>query len=82
MRKGSDELNWFAIFAPAATPSAIATRLNTEVNRILQLPDIKKKLGQQGLDYRRNSLAEFSAFIKSEVPKLAKAVKDSGAKVD
>jgi tripartite-type tricarboxylate transporter receptor subunit TctC len=80
--KGSDELNWFGIFAPAATPNAITTRLNAEINRILQLPDIKEKLGQQGLDYRRNSLAEFSAFIRSEVPKLAKAVKDSGAKVD
>jgi tripartite-type tricarboxylate transporter receptor subunit TctC len=80
--KGSDELNWFGIFAPAATPNAVAARLNTEINRILQLPDIRDKLAQQGLDYRRNSLVEFSAFIKSEVPKLAKAVKESGAKVE
>jgi tripartite-type tricarboxylate transporter receptor subunit TctC len=80
--KGSDELNWFGIFAPAATPNAVAARLNTEINRILQLPDIKDKLAQQGLDYRRNSLVEFSAFIKSEVPKLAKAVRESGAKVE
>ena len=80
--KGFDELNWFGVFAPAAIPAPIASRLNSEMNRILELPDVKAKLVDQGLDFRRNSLAEFSAYIKSEVPKLAKAVKDSGAKVE
>ena len=37
---------------------------------------------EQGLDYRRNSLAEFAAYVRSEVPKLANAVKSSGAKVE
>ena len=80
--KGYDELNWFGVFAPAATPPAIAGRFNTEMNRILELPDVKEKLTQLGLDFRRNSLAEFAAYVKAEVPKLAKAVKDSGAKVE
>jgi tripartite-type tricarboxylate transporter receptor subunit TctC len=80
--KDYDELNWFGIFAPAGTPAAIAGRLNAEMNRVLELPDIREKLGQLGLDFRRNSLAEFAAFVKVEVPKQAKAVKDSGAKVD
>lgn len=80
--KDYDELNWFGIFAPAGTPAAIAGRLNAEMNRVLELPDIREKLGQLGLDFRRNSLAEFAAFIKVEVPKQAKAVKDSGAKVE
>jgi tripartite-type tricarboxylate transporter receptor subunit TctC len=80
--KGYEELNWFGIFAPASMPAGIAGRLNAEMNRVLELPDIRDKLGQLGLDFRRNSLAEFAAFIKSEVPKQAKAVKDSGAKVE
>ena len=80
--KGYDELNWFGVFAPAATPAAIAARFNSEMNRILELPDVKEKLTQLGLDFRRNSLAEFAAYVKAEVPKLAKAVKDSGAKVE
>jgi len=80
--KGYEELNWFGIFAPAAVPAGIAGRLNAEMNRVLELPDIRDKLGQLGLDFRRNSLAEFAAFIKDEVPKQAKAVKDSGAKVE
>ncbi len=80
--KDYDELNWFGIFAPAGTPAAIAGRLNAEMNRVLELPDIREKLGQLGLDFRRNSLSEYAAFMKVEVPKQAKAVKDSGAKVD
>jgi tripartite-type tricarboxylate transporter receptor subunit TctC len=80
--KGYDEINWFGVFAPAATPNAIASRLNAEMNRALESPDVREKLSAQGLDFRRNSLNEFAAFIKSEVPKLAKAVKDSGAKVE
>ena len=80
--KGFDELNWFGVFAPANVPPAIANRYNSEMNRILESPDVKEKLGQLGLDFRRNSLAEFGAYVKGEVPKLAKAVKDSGAKVE
>ena len=52
------------------------------MNRVLELPDIREKYEQLGLDFRRNSLAEFAAFIKVEVPKQTRAVKDSGAKVD
>ena len=80
--KGYEELNWFGIFAPAAMPAGIAGRLNAEMNRVLELPDTRNKLGQLGLDFRRNSLAEFAAFIRDEVPKQAQAVKDSGAKVE
>jgi tripartite-type tricarboxylate transporter receptor subunit TctC len=79
---GYDELNWFGVFVPAGTPTVVADRLSAELNRILALPDIKDKLDLLGLGFRRNSLAEFSAFIKNEVPKQAKAVKDSGAKVE
>ncbi len=80
--KGYDELNWFGVFGPASMPAGIAGRLNTEMNRVLELPDLKDKLGLLGLDFRRNSLADFAAFIRIEVPKQAKAVKDSGAKVE
>ena len=80
--KDFDEVNWFGVFGPAGMPAGIAGRLNAEMNRILELPDVKEKFGLFGLDFRRNSLAEFAAFIKSEVPKQAQAVKDSGAKVE
>lgn len=80
--KDFEELNWFGLFAPTATPAAIVGRLNTEMNRILELPDMRERYAVLALDFRRNALAEFAAFIKAEVPRQAKAVKDSGAKVD
>jgi tripartite-type tricarboxylate transporter receptor subunit TctC len=80
--KGYDELNWFGVFGPAGMPAGIAGRLNAEMSRVLELPDVRDRLGLLGLDFRRNSLADFAAFIKNEVPKQAKAVKDSGAKVE
>ena len=80
--KDFEELNWFGLFAPTATPAAIVGRLNTEMNRILELPDMRERYAVLALDFRRNALAEFAVFIKAEVPRQAKAVKDSGAKVD
>lgn len=80
--KGFDDLNWFAFFAPASVPPEIVNRLNIEINRILGLPDIKEKFGELGLEARRNTAAEFNVFVRDEVLKWAKAVKDSGAKVD
>lgn len=80
--KGFNDLNWFAFFMPASVPPEIVNRLNTEINRALELPDIKEKFGQLGLETHRNTVAEFNMFIREEVLKWTKAVKDSGAKAD
>ena len=79
---GYDDLNWFGFFAPAGVPPEILNRLNAEMNRALESPDFRERYSQLGLEARRNTLAEFAAFVRSEIPKWAKAVKDSGAKVD
>ena len=79
---GFDDLTWFAFFAPAGTPAAVVNRLNAEINRVLELPDVKEKLAQLGFDFRRNTPEEFAAYLRDEIPKWAKAVKDSGAKAD
>jgi tripartite-type tricarboxylate transporter receptor subunit TctC len=77
-----DDLTWFAFFAPAGTPPAIIERLNAEINKAMESPDVVAKFAEQGLSSRRNSVAEFSTYLRAEVPKWAKAVKDSGAKAD
>ena len=79
---GFDDLTWIGFFAPAGTPPEVVNRLNAEINRALELPDVREKLGQLGFESRRNTPAEFGDFIKEEVPKWAKAVKESGAKAD
>ena len=77
-----DDLTWFGFFAPAGTPPEIVNRMNAEINRALEAPDVKERLAQLGFDFRRNTPAEFAAFLKAEVVKWAQAVKDSGAKAD
>jgi tripartite-type tricarboxylate transporter receptor subunit TctC len=77
-----DDLTWFGFFAPAGTPPEVVGRMNAEINRALDAPEVKERLAQLGFDFRRNTPAEFAAFLKEEVVKWAQAVKDSGAKAD
>jgi tripartite-type tricarboxylate transporter receptor subunit TctC len=77
-----DDLTWFGFFAPAGTPPAVVARLNAEINKAMALPDVVAKFAEQGLTARPNTAAEFTTFLRAEIPKWAKAVKDSGAKVD
>lgn len=80
--KDFDDLTWIGFFATAGTPADVVSRINGEINRIVELPDVKEKLAQSGLTSQRNSPAEFAAFVRAEIPKWAKAVKDSGAKAN
>ena len=70
---------WYALFAPAKTPVAILTRLNTETVKALNSAELKERLTLQGLDVGSSSAAELTAFVKTETAKWAKVVKDSGA---
>ena len=74
---------WFGLVAPAKTPAAIAQRLRDEAVRAVQHPDVAKNMADQGIvPLTSASPAEFAAFIVSEIPRLEKAVKLSGAKVE
>ncbi len=79
---GYEASSWFGIFAPAATPPQIIALLNGELNKILAAPDTRKRLLEQGADAAGGTPEQFAALIKSEIPKWAKVVKESGAQVD
>ena len=79
---GFDDLTWVGFFAPAGTPAELVSRLNVELNRAFAAQDVRDKLGQLGMESRQNSPADFAAFLREEVTKWARAVKDSGAKAD
>ena len=70
------------LVGPAGMPPAIVERLNAAVVRIVKDPAMSKYLSDQGAEPWTTTPAEYGAYIKAEVTKWAKAVKDSGAKVD
>lgn len=79
---GYELSSWQAVFAPAGTPPAIVERLYAEIAKILKLPDVSKRLSDLGLDLSGMPPAQLAALVKSDVPRLGKVVKDSGAKAE
>jgi tripartite-type tricarboxylate transporter receptor subunit TctC len=79
---GYEAVGWSGLLGPAGIPATIVDRLNTEVVRIVKLPDVHARLIGLGTEPKTTTPAEFSAYIRSEVTKWAKVVKDSGARLD
>ena len=73
---------WLGILAPSKTPRPIVSQLSAEVRRVLDLPDIRERMLAQGVDARYSTPEEFDRFIRSEVERIAKIVKASGARVE
>src|SRR4029079_19172542 len=71
---GFDDLTWTAFFAPAGMSQDLVNRLNSEISRALLAPDVRERLAQLGLEWQPNTPAEFTAFLRTEVPKWAQAV--------
>jgi tripartite-type tricarboxylate transporter receptor subunit TctC len=80
--KGFDAVTWFGFLAPAATPKDVIAKLNTEFNKALQQPELRKKLGDEGADAVGGTPEQFAELIKAEIPRWGKVVKDSGARID
>jgi tripartite-type tricarboxylate transporter receptor subunit TctC len=80
--KGFDAVTWFGLLAPANTPKDVIAKVNAEFNKALKLPDLAKRLGDEGADIAGGTPEEFAALIKSDIPRWGKVVKESGAKVD
>ena len=79
---GFDISTWFGLFAPAGTPKEIIAKWNAEVAKILNSQEMRDKLIAQGAEPSPMTPEQFAAFVKSEIPKYAKIIKASGAKVD
>ncbi len=72
----------YGLLAPARTPAAIVGKLHLETVKALALPDLRAKLADLGLEGIGNSPDEFAAIIRSEIPKWAKVIRESGMKPD
>ena len=80
--KGFEAVTWFGILAPAGTPAPIVAQLNKAINQALQQADVIDKLKSEGGDVLGGTSEQFSALLRTEVPRWAKIVKDSGASLD
>jgi len=79
---GYSVTNWIGLFAPAGSPRDIVSKLNGETIRIMQAPDIRKRLANEGAKFTAKTPEEFGAFVRSEIAKWAKVVKEAGIRVD
>ncbi len=75
-----DVSSWWGVVAPASTPREVVMRLQTEIHRVIALPEIRAKLAEQGLDIATNTPEQFAAYIKSETAKWAKLIREVGVK--
>jgi len=75
-----EAVTWHGVVVPAATPRPLVLKINAEINQVLALAEVREKLAVQGIEAQGGTPAEFAAFLKSEIPKWTKVVRDSGAK--
>ena len=73
---------WLGIMAPAGTPKAIVDKLNTEINKILANPEVKEAWAKQGATAMNMTPDQFSKYLRTDIEKWARVVKQAGISVD
>ncbi|OGA50699.1 MAG: hypothetical protein A3G24_23770 [Betaproteobacteria bacterium RIFCSPLOWO2_12_FULL_62_13] len=79
---GYESSTWTAMGVPARTPRAIIERLNKELNAVLQMPDIKERFAAGGSTTTGGKPEEFRDYLKSELAKFGKLIKEAGIKAE
>ena len=79
---GFDVASWIGVAAPAKTPKDIVYKLNTEIVKILHMPDVRQRFFELGAEPVGNTPEEFARYIQAEIIKWSKVVKDSGARAN
>jgi tripartite-type tricarboxylate transporter receptor subunit TctC len=79
---GYEFSSWFGVFAPAGTPTEIVTRLNGEIVKILNTPEMKDRLSREGAEVSASTAEQFGAYLKAETTKWGKVIKQAGIRAD
>ena len=79
---GYESAGWYGVFAPAGTAPAIVNRVHSEMTRIMNTADMQQRMADLGADPAHDTPEQFAAFIRAEIVKWAKVIKDSGATAD
>ena len=80
--KDFESIQWFAALAPAGTPRDIVTRLNAELAKALNAPDMRERAAAEGAELAGSSPDALAAFLDTEVAKWARVIRISGAKAE
>lgn len=80
--RGFEVVSWWGLVGPAGIPDAIVSQLNASLSRILSQPDIGKKLAVLGMVATPGTPQEFEGFIKSEVAKWGRVVRETGVPLE
>jgi len=80
--KGMEDYTWVGLFAPAATPHEIAQKLNAAVLQSMQNPELRQRLDALAFEPTAAPLAQTAQYVRSEVAKWAKVVRETGAKAE
>jgi len=79
---GFDVTNWYGVMAPGGTPKEVVAKLNADINKAMKEPDVRARLEQVGTQLRETRPDEFEAFMKAELAKYAKLVKDANIRLE
>ncbi len=79
---GFEATTWHGIVMSSSTPAALVSRVNADTAKVLQMPDIRERFNALGGEIIGGTPDEFAAYIKKEIPKWTKVVRDSGARAD
>ena len=75
---GYETSTWGGILAPAGTPKDVVAKLNAEFNKAISAPDVRKKIGDAGIEPGGGTPEQFASYIQSEMKKWEKVAKDAG----
>ncbi len=81
-QRGLDVTIWLGLFAPIGTPAPIIARLNAEVNKVLESPDVIERVTAQGVSVAGGSSEAFAAFVRADYERWGRVVKESGVKLE
>ena len=79
---GADVLIWYGVVVPAATPKDVVARLNREIVKLMNLPDVREKFAQQSVDPATGTPEDFARLIRDEVARWSKVIRSAGIKVE
>jgi tripartite-type tricarboxylate transporter receptor subunit TctC len=77
-----EDYTWVGVFAPAGTPPAIISKLSDAINKAVAASDVKEHMAVQAFEPEGGSPQKFAAYVKTEIVKWGKVVKETGAKAD